>query len=116
MNRALKINTYHRNHEYSKWQVFRKTRGRCIYCELEFSDIHDPRFTLEHLIPISRGGHDDLSNVFPCCKKCNTSRGSMELNKWRLLLIEKRNTYKGIYHITNRIDKIIARLALIFDE
>ena len=116
MSRKSKISAYHWMHGYSKWQVFRKTQGRCIYCEQQFSDIHDPRFTIEHLTPISKGGRDELSNVFPCCKKCNMSRGSMQLNEWLLLLIDKRVTYKGVYHITNRLDKIIARLKFIYDE
>lgn len=103
-------------HGYSKWQVFRKTKGKCIYCEQEFSDIYDPRFTIEHLIPRSKGGRDELSNVFPCCKKCNTSRSSLQLDEWLLFLIDKRTAYKGVYHITNRLDKIIARLTYIFSE
>jgi len=112
MTTRSKISPYQWMHGYSKWQVFYKNRGKCIYCEQEFSDIHDPRFTIEHLIPVSKGGPDKLSNVFPCCKKCNMSRGNMSLGQWLLFLVDKRITYKGVYHITNRLDKIIARLVL----
>jgi len=44
------------------------------------------------------------------------SRGNMSLGQWLLFLVDKRITYKGVYHITNRLDKIIARLVFILDE
>ena len=116
MSRRTNINPNHWSHGYSKWEVFWKTRGKCFYCEKEFSGIHDPGFTIEHLIPISKGGQDEFSNVFPCCKKCNSSRGNLPLYEWLLLLAEKRDAYKGLYHITNRLDKIIARLSFIYQD
>ncbi|QEC72659.1 HNH endonuclease [Arachidicoccus ginsenosidivorans] len=36
---------------------------KCIYGELKFSGLHGAHFTIEHLIPVSKGGVDDLSNV-----------------------------------------------------
>lgn len=113
--RTAKFSNYQWMHGYSKWDVFKKNKGKCIYCEQEFRDIYDPRFTIEHLIPISKGGPDIFSNVFPCCRKCNSNRGSMQLNDWLRRLIEKRITYKGVYHITNRLDRIIARLTFLYD-
>jgi len=78
--------------------------------------LHGARFTIEHLIPISKGGVDDLANVYPCCKNCNTHPGSLSLNEWLDLLKTKKNTYKGICHITNRLDKIITRLEYLFAD
>ena len=31
--------------------------------------------TLDHVIPISRGGTDDVSNLDLCCRKCNRFKG-----------------------------------------
>lgn len=36
---------------------------KCIYGELKLSGLHGAHFTIEHLIPVSKGGVDDLSNV-----------------------------------------------------
>ncbi len=108
MGKAVNHKYYlHHYREYSRKQVFDKTGGRCIYCNTQFLNEYDPRFSIEHFIPISKGGLDQLQNVFPCCKECNRYRGNKELNDWRDRLIEKKHSYKGLYHITNKLDLMI---------
>lgn len=103
----------HHYRTYSRKQVFEKTCGKYIYCGLPFKDEKDPRFTIEHLIPISKGGADEPGNAYPCCMNCNVRRGNKELKDWLELLIDKRHSYKGLYHITNRLDVIIINLEKI---
>lgn len=45
----------------------------CAYCgiEAEGEDV-----TLDHVIPVSRGGTDRMSNMVLCCAKCNTKKGN----------------------------------------
>ena len=51
---------------------------RCCYCHERFSD--DPTSpyyaTIEHVIPTSHGGDDDLSNIVLACYECNHSRSN----------------------------------------
>lgn len=57
----------------------------CHYCEREGGAI-------DHVIPITRGGQNTLSNCVPCCKSCNSSKGNKigeEFEKWRLARKEK---------------------------
>lgn len=55
-------------------------RGRvCHLCGMPGAD------TLDHLLPRSLGGTDDLENLAPAHKSCNSSRGAMPLDKWREL-------------------------------
>lgn len=44
------------------------SEGRCPYCldELKFSMIH-----IDHVIPLSRGGHNTRENIVACCADCN---------------------------------------------
>jgi 5-methylcytosine-specific restriction endonuclease McrA len=47
----------------------------CYYCGREITDAN---FSLDHLLPVSRGGtflHDNLDIT---CKKCNTIKGVLE--------------------------------------
>jgi 5-methylcytosine-specific restriction enzyme A len=32
--------------------------------------------TMEHVIPIARGGKSDRKNCVPCCKDCNTKKAA----------------------------------------
>lgn len=46
---------------------------RCQYCgALKSPD----RLTIDHVVPISRGGADDWTNVVAACKACNHRKGN----------------------------------------
>lgn len=48
----------------------------CAYC-------HKPcAATIDHVVPIARGGRDEPTNVVPCCRFCNTSKGARLLSEW----------------------------------
>lgn len=53
--------------------LFRRDRGTCLYCGVQFADVHLSR---DHVVPISRGGLDRWTNVVTACKRCNTRKGS----------------------------------------
>lgn len=39
---------------------------------------------IDHVEPFSTGGTNDLTNLVTACNKCNTSKNSTALQKWRL--------------------------------
>jgi len=45
--------------------------SRCAYCDC-FLD----RFHLDHVVPLARGGADDLCNIVKTCPTCNVSKGT----------------------------------------
>ncbi len=49
---------------------------RCIYCGVEKHETKEKYLTMEHLIPLSRGGTNWPSNLAPSCKSCNCSKGT----------------------------------------
>ena len=53
----------------------------CIYC------LSAPFQEIEHFVPRSRGGTNDLSNLFPACIKCNRGRttGKWDKDPWEWL-------------------------------
>ena len=55
----------------SQWWQEKIAQGICHYCGGEF----DPkRLTMDHIVPIARGGKSAKGNVVPSCKKCNTTK------------------------------------------
>lgn len=55
----------------------RKLSGPCFYCE------SIDGVTMDHIIPISRGGTHSIGNLVPACKSCNSSKGDKLLVEWK---------------------------------
>ena len=55
----------------SKWWKRKRATGRCHHCGGEFAP---SALTMDHLVPIIRGGKSVKGNVVPSCKACNTAR------------------------------------------
>lgn len=47
-------------------------KGLCYHCEQKFKAAE---LTMDHSIPIARGGKSDKKNCVPSCKDCNTKKG-----------------------------------------
>ncbi len=53
------------------WQlVLAFYRYGCAYCKADHWDQQD------HIVPLSRGGRHHISNVVPCCSRCNSRKGT----------------------------------------
>lgn len=50
--------------------------GCCVYCG------ERARMTMDHIVPLSRGGEHSLSNLVPACGSCNSSKGAKLLHEW----------------------------------
>lgn len=55
----------------SQWWKNRIASGKCHYCGRTF---RPEELTMDHVIPVARGGKSDRHNVVPCCKECNSAK------------------------------------------
>jgi 5-methylcytosine-specific restriction enzyme A len=63
----------------SGWWKRRIADGRCHYCGRE---VGARRLTLDHLVPLIRGGTSVRANVVPACKDCNSAKQSLLPWEW----------------------------------
>lgn len=52
------------------WRSFLQD-GKCHYCGKKFPA---EEITMDHIVPLSRGGKSNRGNIVPCCKECNNSK------------------------------------------
>lgn len=46
----------------------------CVLCERSLLNVNPFDITLDHFVPRAKGGSNSETNVFTCCRGCNSSR------------------------------------------
>lgn len=64
----------------SPWWKRRIAAGVCFYCG---SHVGRLALTMDHIVPLARGGKAVRGNVVPACKDCNTRKKSMLPVEWQ---------------------------------
>lgn len=67
--------------KHSSWWKNKLQQGKCHYCENTF-DKKD--LTMDHLVPLVRGGKSHKKNLVVACKKCNFEKKHKDLVELRL--------------------------------
>lgn len=68
---------------FQRAEVYYQYGPLCFYC-LEVSD------QIDHIVPLAAGGTNDLENLVPACKSCNSSKQDKPLLVW---LAERKRGY-----------------------
>jgi 5-methylcytosine-specific restriction endonuclease McrA len=51
-------------------RIIERFDGRCAIC-----GSRPPKLTMDHIVPVSRGGTNAEGNLQPACPRCNTKKG-----------------------------------------
>lgn len=99
--------------DYDIPAILAKQHGKCVGCQ---SDIRQ-RYTIDHVIPLSRGGTNQKTNVQLMCSSCNSSKQSKTMEEWRYYVANRtainaarqaRNRANG--RVRGRIRQHLSRL------
>jgi 5-methylcytosine-specific restriction protein A len=63
----------------SRWWQNRIALGVCHWCGKKYAA---DEMTMDHIIPISRGGKSSRNNVVPACKDCNNKKKYLLPIEW----------------------------------
>lgn len=64
---------------HSPWWKKKIASGICHYCGRKFEP---SQLTMDHKIPVSRGGFSEKINLVPCCKECNNKKKYLLPTEW----------------------------------
>lgn len=53
------------------WWKAQLAKGVCRYCGRK---VGAENLTMDHVIPVARGGRSTRGNCVPCCKECNNAK------------------------------------------
>ena len=62
------------------WWQNRIARGECHYCGERFAA---KALTLDHIVPLARGGRSTKGNCVPACKDCNNRKRDLLPIEWQ---------------------------------
>jgi 5-methylcytosine-specific restriction endonuclease McrA len=65
------------------WWRRRIAAGRCHYCRRE---VGAKALTLDHVVPLVRGGRSIRANMVAACKECNNKKQSLLAWEWQAYL------------------------------
>ncbi len=70
----------------SRWWQQKTSSGLCHYCGKKFTF---KQLTMDHLVPLARGGRSTRDNLVPSCKNCNNKKKAMLPLEWEEYLESK---------------------------
>jgi 5-methylcytosine-specific restriction endonuclease McrA len=63
----------------TQWWKMKCSAGICHYCSKEFNP---KNLTMDHIVPLIRGGKSTKGNLAPVCKECNNKKKHLLPMEW----------------------------------
>lgn len=63
----------------SSWWKRKLSHGKCYYCN---KSVSPKELTMDHIVPVIRGGKSQKSNIVAACKDCNNRKKHMIPIEW----------------------------------
>jgi 5-methylcytosine-specific restriction endonuclease McrA len=63
----------------SQWWKRKRAEGHCYYCKKE---VAPKELTIDHIVPVIRGGKTVKGNIVPVCNECNSKKKYLLPIEW----------------------------------
>lgn len=71
----------------TRFEVFKRDRFTCQYCGASAPDVV---LEIDHIIPVSKGGKNDVMNLVTSCKDCNRGKTNRQLSDNTVIQKQKK--------------------------
>lgn len=76
----------------TQWWYNLLSKGTCYYCGCQ---VGRANLTMDHLVPLSRGGKSRKGNLVPACKECNNKKKYLLPLEWEEYLEKLNAEFSG---------------------
>lgn len=70
----------------SRRNIMWRDENQCQYCQTQLNESNE---TLDHVMPTSRGGKHEWTNLVACCRKCNSRKANRTPQEANMKLIRE---------------------------
>jgi len=95
------IRVPNKNINLTRKNILRRDNHKCVYCGRG-----DLPFTIDHIIPKSKGGSDSWDNLVTACLTCNNKKGDRTPEEASMQLNVKPHKPNYIMFILNSVSRI----------
>lgn len=64
----------------TQWAIWERDGFQCLYCGMHGGT--GCPLTIDHFVPLARGGENKLSNYVSCCRRCAKDKGDQPPQGW----------------------------------
>lgn len=70
-----------------RFEVFKRDSFKCVYCGKSAPDVV---LHVDHIVPVSKGGTNEITNLVTACADCNLGKSNRTLDDKSVVIKQKR--------------------------
>ena len=88
-----------------RYDVLKRDSFTCQYCGRSAPEV---QLHVDHIVPVSKGGQNDISNLITACQDCNLGKGAKLLNEHIHETNERREQIKMVMNLQSDLLKMLS--------
>jgi len=80
------VNIPYKEASLTRRNILWRDENTCQYCETQLNESNQ---TLDHVLPVSRGGKHEWTNLVACCRKCNAKKANRTPDEANMQLLRE---------------------------